>query len=122
MKRGLIFSGLLLTGAVLGAVVYATSRPEPSEEQHRLDWLAAELELNASQRSRVTELHQRYCPQICELNEACERGESLARSECRETTQRLIRAVSGELSPLQRMRYHELVAPCLVPPTNAAHQ
>ncbi len=119
MKRALFFLGVLLASALLGGAVYAALRPARTADERKMDWLADRLELTPAQRAKIWELHAQSCPQIGKLGMACSVESPGARKQCRIATERLVRAVSAELTPAQREEYLKLVAPCLASAGNA---
>jgi len=108
MKRSVWFVLLLALGTFLGGILYAAIRPEPTDDERKLRWLAAQLELTPGQLAKIRVLHEQHCPEICRLSTAADAGQ-----QCRNATKELIGAVSAELTPAQRQRYLELVASCL---------
>lgn len=120
MKRGLLFILLLALGTVFGGMVYHPFRPEPTDDERKLCWLAAELDLTHDQQAKINALHVRYCPEICWLALSCGRNEPATSQQCRNATRELVRAVATELTAGQRKRYLEIVASCLDEPTGAA--
>lgn len=113
MKRLVLALLLVATSAVAVGAIYFRVRPVPSEADCSLVWLTQELHLDATQRAKIVALHSRYCPSICQLGEAAARAGQPIPQSCRLATQQLVEAVSAELTPGQRARYRELVAPCL---------
>ncbi len=121
MKRDLWFILFLALGVVLGGVVYAKIRREPTDDERKLCWLAAELDLTRDQQAKIEALHVRYCPEICRLGLTCGRNNAQdASRQCRQATMALVQAVAAELTDVQRKRYLEMVASCRREPAGAA--
>lgn len=122
MKRWL---GLALAAVLLAVTAHAwyvrAHRPvEPYGPE--IAWLARELALSPDQITRIHAVHVAHCPQLdvlhCELVNERTAGGDIERCEtiqnqCASSTEMLIREVSLLLTPAQRPRYLELVAPCL---------
>jgi hypothetical protein len=120
MKRGVLFILLLGLGAVLGGVVYAALRPERTDDERKLGWLATELDLTKDQQVKIKVLHERYCPEICRLGMKCGGNAPEASRRCRNATKELVQAVAAELTAVQRTRYLEMVACCVDESAGAA--
>jgi hypothetical protein len=120
MRRGLWFILLLGLGTVLGGMVHATLRREPTDDERKLCWLEAELDLTPDQQAKIKALHVSYCPEICRLGLSCGRNTPEASEQCRKATRELVRAVAAELTADQRKRYLEIVASCLDESVGAA--
>jgi Spy/CpxP family protein refolding chaperone len=103
-KLALLLLLVVASGLATGAF-YVRVRPQKSPEACTMTWLGEQLSLSETQYEKIWALHCRYCPQI----------ERASPSQCRTETEALIAAVSAELTPAQREKYRELVAPCLAP-------
>lgn len=110
MKRGVLFMLLLGLGTFLGGVVYAALRPERTDDDRKLGWLATQLVLTNDQQAKIRVLHEQYCPKICRLGAMCGGNAPEASRQCRNATKELVQAVSAELTEDQRKRYLEMVA------------
>lgn len=120
MKRSIFFILLLGLGMVLGGVVYAALRPERTDDDRKLCWLGAQLDLTKDQQTKIKMLHERYCPEICRLGLTCVGNGPGASQQCRNATRELVRAVAAELTADQRKRYLAMVAGCLDESAGAA--
>ena len=115
MKR-LIFA--LVLACVTGAAAYAVFwKTQAANRQFdcEISWLGHKLSLTPEQLVRVRELNLKYCPMMNGLTESCTsshdpaRAQELARA-CRESTAKLVEAVSAELTPDQKKGYLQLLA------------
>jgi len=115
MKR-LIFA--LVLACVTGAAAYAVYwKTQAANRQFdcEISWLSHKLALTPEQTARVRELHLKYCPTMNGLNLACTRNQDPSRAPelaqaCRESTAKLVEAVSAELTPGQKEGYQQLLA------------
>ena len=114
MKRGAVVLFLVLASSALAASLYSWWRTPASAEECTFAWLAEELALTEAQQARVWDLHVRRCEEIGRLAAACAGpGADSAVLACGRMTERLVAEVCAELTPEQRAKYLELVAPCL---------
>ena len=115
MKR-LIFA--LVLACVTGAVAYAVLLKTQAANRKfdcEISWLGYKLALTSEQITRVRELHLKYCPTMNGLNAACARNRDVDRAPelaqaCRNSTAKLVEAVSAELTPEQKQKYLQLLA------------
>jgi len=115
MKRLLI---ALLLACVTGAAAYAVfmkARPENAAFDCEIKWLSHKLALTPEQTDRVRALHLKYCPTMNGLKAACARNQDSSRvreleQACRDSSVKLVEAVSAELTPVQRENYMKLLA------------
>lgn len=115
MKR-LLFA--LVLACVSGAVAYAVlMRTRSADRQFdcEMSWLSHKLELSPAQAVRVRDLHLKYCPTMNGLNAVCANNRDPARAAelnqaSRDSTAKLVEAVSAELKPEQREKYRQLLA------------
>ena len=103
MKKLALFLVLTVASALATGAFYTRVRPQKSPEDCNMTWLGEQLALNEAQYDKIWTLHCQYCPEI----------ERASPQQCRTDTEALIAAVSAELSPAQREKYLQLVAPCL---------
>lgn len=120
MKRTLLVIALAVTSALAAHGIYSAACPEKSPEACTMEWLTRELRLSSAQADAIWEIHTRRRAEICRLEGerafcAPETAPSVERA-CRFATEQLITEVSTRLTPRQRERYLEIVAPCR-PPT-----
>lgn len=113
MKRVWFFLGLIVASAVLGGAGYAALRPARTADERKMDWLAQRLALTPQQRMKIWRLHTQQCPMIGKLGAECRVASPDAEQRCRRATERLVQAVSAELTPAQRTEYLQLVSSCL---------
>lgn len=114
MKRLLLV--FLLVTAVGGAAygTYIWKRPVNPGFDCEIRWLSHKLELSPAQTARVRELHLRYCPTMNglkgELDGNTDPGRQPALQQaCRDSSARLVEAMSAELTPSQKQVYRELL-------------
>ena len=117
MKRWAFILAIALVSGVVAHELYTALRPTKPPEVCSMEWLAAELALSPAQSDAVWAIHVRRCAEICRLDgerAACPTDmAATATQACRLVTQQLIRDVCAELTPPQRQKYLQLVAPCL---------
>lgn len=143
MKRTLLILATGVIAATLANSIWFSLRApaQPSDNPNDLSWLKSELHLDEIQYSRICEIHRTSSPriaalaaQVSRMKSELEAFESTRRTtgqidflefarfvdmrravdrECIDSTRHLVQASAETMTPDQRARYLEMVAPLM---------
>jgi hypothetical protein len=116
MKRLILVLVLVCGSGVAAYAVFLKTHTAANQQfDCEISWLSHKLSLTPEQTARVRELHLKYCPTMnglqasCSHNQDSEKRMELAQA-CRDSTAKLVEAVSAELTPVQKEKYLQLLA------------
>jgi hypothetical protein len=119
MKRLLL---ALLLACLAGTAAYAIfykARSDDSKFDCEMSWLSQKLALTPEQSKHVRELHEKFCPSMNGMKAKLACCDAAQKTElqqaCCASSDKLVEAVSAELTPSQREAYAKLLVPMKCP-------
>lgn len=115
MKRLFLVLLLACLTCAGGYEIFIKARPENKKFDCEIKWLSHKLSLTPEQATRVRAAHVKHCPSMNGLGEelkSCADPKRAAELKqlCGESADKLVEAVSAELTPLQREEYLKLLS------------